>query len=59
MKTNTAVIARFNRATQYSRGVEINRDAAAYWIARSSRATTVLFKQKNPATWAGFQKRGG
>ena len=31
------------RVIQYSRETVMNREAAAYWIARSSRATTVSF----------------
>jgi hypothetical protein len=34
-ETNTAVIARLDRATQYSRDGWDKREAAAYWIARS------------------------
>ncbi|MFH1344450.1 MAG: hypothetical protein ABIL01_25115, partial [Pseudomonadota bacterium] len=41
-QTHTAVIARLDGATQYPETFEVNREAAAYWIARSSRATTVL-----------------
>ena len=43
-ETNTAVIARLDRANPPSipEAFEINREAAAYWIVRSSRTTTVL-----------------
>jgi hypothetical protein len=34
-EANTAVIARFNRATQYSRDICVQPRSAAYWIARS------------------------
>jgi hypothetical protein len=34
-ETNTAVIARLDRATQIPEAFEIDREAAAYWIARS------------------------
>ena len=35
------VVTRLDRVTQYSTQLRSNREAAAYWIARSSRAMTV------------------
>jgi hypothetical protein len=34
VQSYTAVIARLDRATQYSRALVIDRKAAAYWITR-------------------------
>ncbi len=39
---DTAVIGRLDRAPSIPETVVFNREGAAYWIARSSRATTVL-----------------
>jgi hypothetical protein len=36
----STVITRLDRVIQYSRDIVLNREAAAYWIARSSRAMT-------------------
>ena len=55
-ETNTAVIARLDRPPSIPETVVSNREAAAYWIARSSRATTVLLWQRSCKPW--FQEPG-
>src|SRR5450432_801276 len=63
LETTTAVIARhgrrrtaslplaYDRATQYPEAFEIDRGAAAYWIARSSRASLFQSGAVVSAAW--------
>jgi hypothetical protein len=61
---NKTVIARLDRATSIPETVMFNREAAAYWVARSSRAMTAeddsgvcLIHQGRPQGW--YRTRDG
>jgi hypothetical protein len=51
---NKTVIARLDRAIQYRETVVFNREAAACWIARSSRAKTAEFVSNALTKFDGY-----